>query len=213
MKKTEKILIGLVIISILMKYLFIPGSGTLYIFSMGVLSSMYFYFGFLLFNDIRLRNIFKREAYQGISTWRIFGGIATGLALSIVFIGMLFKGQHWPGASFNLIVGIVLSLVIGVIVIIKYGKDQSLYYKNILVRISISVLIGIVLVAISERTFVELRFRNHPKYIEAYDELQEDKSNNKLRDKTWIEYNRATMDSIAFEYFMKHDFIPYEEEY
>ena len=212
MNKAEKILIGFVIFSIVMKYLFVPGSGVTFLLSMGVLSSMYFYFGFLFFNGIRLRNIFKKDAYKGVTAWRILGAIATGLGLSTILIGMLFRGQHWPGANINLVTGIVISFTVGIVALIKYRKNKVPYYKNILIRVSVMVLMGIVILSISERTFVELRFRNHPKYIEAYNEFQEDKGNNKLRDKTWIEYNRATMDSVGFKYFMENDFIPYEEE-
>ncbi|MFB0925122.1 MAG: hypothetical protein QMB65_07550 [Vicingaceae bacterium] len=202
MKKTEKILIGIAILAIVLKYFFIPESGALFTFSMMILSFIYFYLGFILFNNIRLRKVFKKESYKGISKLKIVGAICTGAALSLITIGFLFKGQHWPGADFNLLIGVICCSVVLIISLIKYNKSKSEYYNKIL---------GFLMYLLPTRTFVNFRFRNYPKYLEVYDEFEKDQSNNTLRDKLHIEYNRATMDSVAFEYFMDYDFVPFKE--
>jgi glucan phosphoethanolaminetransferase (alkaline phosphatase superfamily) len=211
MKKTEKILIGIAILAIVLKYLFIPVSGALFTFSMMILSFIYFYLGFILFNNIRLRKVFKKESYKGISKLKIVGAICTGSALSLITIGFLFKGQHWPGADFNLLSGVICCSVVLIISLIKYNKSKSEYYKKILNRVTIGVILGFLMYLVPTRTFVNFRFRNYPKYLEVYEEFEKDQSNNTLRDKLHIEYNRATMDSVAFEYFMDYDFVPFKE--
>ena len=78
MKQTEKILGGLIIILMIIRLFFsLPYFDITITLLILVLSMIYFGFGFALLNNVRLRNIFKKDSYNEISTLRILGGIFT----------------------------------------------------------------------------------------------------------------------------------------
>ena len=64
------------------------------ILSLLVLSTLYCYFGFALFNNIRLKEIFKKDRHTEISVLRIIGAVFSGMILSTYVIGILFKLQY-----------------------------------------------------------------------------------------------------------------------
>ncbi|MBV6483895.1 MAG: hypothetical protein KFKLKKLM_00356 [Flavobacteriales bacterium] len=206
MRLTEKILITLAVIIAVLKFIFIPGSGVFMVFVFCLLSSLYFYFGFALFNNIRLRHIFKKDSYANVSKSRIIGGIALGLSLSFAVIGFLFKAQRWPGTSFHLIISIISGVIILIISLIKFFKTKANYYKNALIRIVISTSISILILVIPNLTFVKIRFRNHPKYIEVYERYIKDPSNIDLSNELWLEYKRATLDDVEFKQFLEFEY-------
>lgn len=167
MKKAELILIGLAALALIMKFLHLPASGILTVLSLSSISMIYFYLGFALFNNLRFRKIFKKESYKEISTKRIVGGIGVGLTLSISAIGILFKFQSWPGASVNLIMGIIGLSVVTIISLIKMQKNKDNYYSNILKRVVGFGAICIFLLAIPTKTWLGWKFPNNPEYVQA----------------------------------------------
>jgi hypothetical protein len=206
MKLTEKILIALAVIIAVLKFIFIPGSGVFIVLVFCLLSSLYFYFGFALFNNIKLRHIFKKDSYADVSTGRIIGGIALGLSLSFAVIGFLFKAQHWPGTSFHLIISIFSGVVILIISLFKFFNTKAIYYKNAIIRIGIATSISILMLAIPNLTFVKIRFRDHPKYIEVYERYLKDPSNIDLANELWLEYERATLNEGEFKHFLEFEY-------
>jgi len=142
MKKTELILAGIAGISLLLYFLHLP-VGIFLAVSGFLLAGLYFYLGFALFNNIRLRNIFKFDSYQGIKSGRILGASLIGIALSSTLIGFLFKVFHLPGADFNLYPGLIGLSLAFIFVLVKYSKEKSKYRKFILLRILIIGLLGI----------------------------------------------------------------------
>ncbi|MBB6610380.1 hypothetical protein H7F15_04960 [Pontibacter sp. Tf4] len=167
MKKTEIILGAMAAVALITNLLFAPTGNILIVLSLSVLSILYMYLSFALFNGIRFRHILKKESYKGISTMRIIGAIFTGLALSITLIGILFKYQLWPGATINLRVGLsglVLMVLIGAV---GYARSKAAYYANIAKRIAIYGALGIIMLLLPTDELIEIRYRNHPEYAEA----------------------------------------------
>jgi len=183
MKRTELILIGIAVLALLMKLLHLPTSGILTILSLSSISVIYMYFGFALFNNLRFRKIFKKESYKEISTKRIVGGVGAGLALSISAIGILFKFQSWPGASVNLIMGIVGLTVVTIISLIKMKKNTDNYYSNILKRVVGFGAICIFLFVIPTKTWLGWKYPNNPEYIQSVLDAQANPNNQELWDK------------------------------
>jgi hypothetical protein len=167
MKKAEFVIATLSIIALGMNLLFIPGSGALTVLTLLILSTLYFYFGFALFNNIRLRQIFKKDSYRDISSLRILGAVGAGLALSSATNGIMFKFQSWPGADFILGAGLVGLFIVTTIGIIKYSKNKSDYYYGILKRTVIIGGIGLILMFMPKTTWIEIKYRNQPEYVEA----------------------------------------------
>ncbi len=180
MKKTELILIGLAVFALVMKFFHLPGSGILTVLSLSSISVIYMYLGFALFNNLRFRKIFQKDSYKGISTKRIVGGIATGLALSSSAIGILFKFQSWPGASMQLGIGLFGLGMVTVISLIKIKKSTDSYYQNILKRVAFFGAICIILFAIPTKTWLNWKYPNHPEYVNAIIDAQADPGNQEL---------------------------------
>lgn len=191
MKKTELILIGLVVLALLLKFLHLPGSEILTILSLSSISVYYMYLGFALFNNLKFRKIFKKGSYKGISTNRIIGGIVTGLALSISAIGILLKFQSWPGASMQLGFGLFGLGIVTVISLIKIKKSTDNYYQNILRRVVFFGTICIILSAIPKRTWLNWNYPNYPEYVNAVLDAQANPENQELWEK--VEEEREKM--------------------
>ncbi|HRZ42067.1 MAG TPA: hypothetical protein P5228_05120 [Bacteroidales bacterium] len=204
MKKLEKILGLVIIIALLLKLVLIPGGSILTVISLTILACIYYPLGFAFFNGIRLRAIFKKDSYKGVSALRIIGAIGLGMGLAAICIGILFKLQHWPGGDTNLIAGLVTTLIILIIALIKYLKSKSDYYKLIFSRIAIIGGFGLILAILPESTITKIQFRNHPDYIKAYEDYLKNPQNEELRKKEDVEYHRATMSDEEFDMYMKY---------
>ena len=187
MKKAEIIFATLSIIALVLKLLLVPGSGILSVLSISILSVIYMYLSFALFNGIRGKNIFKKDSYAAISRMRIIGAIGAGLALSITTIGLLFKIQSWPGASFNLGIGLLSLFIVAVIGIIRYRQYKSEYYTKIFKRVAVVGGLGLIFFFIPNTTWIEIKFRNHPAYVDALKKAMADPHNQELWDNAEIE--------------------------
>jgi hypothetical protein len=180
MKKAELILGILSLLAVGMNLLLVPGGSVLTVLTLSTFSMMYFYFGFALFNGIRLRQISKKDSYKGISTWRILGAAGAGVAISWLIIGLMFKFQSWPGAHFNLGFGLAaLSIVTG-IGLVKYAKSKSPYYTRIFKRAAVFGGLGLILLIAPKTSWVEFKYRNHPAYVDALKKAMADPDNEAL---------------------------------
>lgn len=194
MKKAEIIIAILSIIALGLNLLLIPGGSVLTVLTLLTLSFLYMYLSFALFNAIRLRNIFKKDSYKGISTLRIVGSVGTGFALSATTIGILFKFQSWPGASFNLIAGLFGLLIVTIIGLIKNLKNKSNYYSGIFKRVVIIGGLGLILILIPKTSWVELKYRNHPEYVNALKKAMANPDNEELWDNVEAERQKMNND-------------------
>ena len=158
MKKLEKILGIVILISLIMKFSFIMGGDILAILSISLLTLIYYPFGFAFFNQIRLRRVFKKDSYKGISGLRIIGAIGVGMGLSPICLGILFKLQHWPGSNINIASGLVTTLIVLIIALIKFSKSKDNYYKRIFKRIAIIGGLGLLLTVLPELTLEKIQF-------------------------------------------------------
>lgn len=168
MKQTEKVLIILSILFLLLNIFFIfPGGNMLFVLTLMLLSLIYFFFGFALFNNIRFRKILKKESYVNISSLKTLGAVSAGISLSITVIGILFKVMFWPGSFTNLKFGIISLIFILIISLIKNFKSKSDFYNKILQRSIIFGGIAISLLFISNQNLAEIKYRNEPEYAKA----------------------------------------------
>lgn len=193
MKRTEIILITIALIAVVMQFMHFPGGNILFIISLLLLSGVYLYFGFALFNSIKFGTILKKTSYEFISTTRIIGGIGTGVALSISGIGILFKSLSWPGATLQLGVGIFLLLIISIIASIKLGSSNDDYFSKILKRTVLFTIISVFLVSISTKTWLNWKYPNHPDYVNAVLNAQEDSDNSELWGKVDVERTKMNV--------------------
>lgn len=191
MKLTEKLIGVLSVILIVVQLInYISSLNTIIILCLLLLSSLYFGISFALLNNIRLRNVFKKESYKGISTVRIIGTIGAGIALSFIVIGILFKFYSWPFRNQHLIIGLSLLAIIAIPAIIKFITTNGLFYRNLLIRFFIIGSIGFIFLQVSSEELIEIKFRKYPDYVEAKKALLKDPQNEVLNQKVQEEWER-----------------------
>ncbi len=180
MKKIEIVLLIGLILGLIMTIFHLPGSNILTIISLFLLSMLYFYLGFAIFNNIRFRKVFQKKSYKGKSTSRIIIGIGTGLALSVSIIGILFKFQLWPGETVQLGIGLFGLGIIILISLFNLKKDPDKYYLDVLKRAIIIATISIFAISIPTKVLLDWRFPNNPEYVQALLDSKTDPSNPEL---------------------------------
>lgn len=137
MAKIEKIFGLIVLVSLLLLFLSVPGARFLLVLSLIALSLVYFFFGILVFNKIRVANVFKKSSYKGLSSFEILGSLIFGFTISLGCLGILFKIQNWQGASSVLITGLLCLLINLIIAGMKYFVSHQDFPLKILIRTGI----------------------------------------------------------------------------
>lgn len=155
MKKLELILIIGAIIGLLLALLDVPYSSVIVSIFYLALGLLYFYLGFAMFNDIPLRKIFEAESYRGLGTWRILIAAATGFTLSIFTIGFMFTILNYPMAHTFLTFGIVLGVIITILSVVKNAQEKSQFYRNIIIRCIVFIVIAVVFLLLPEDIFAK----------------------------------------------------------
>jgi hypothetical protein len=168
MKKFVTTCLILSLVGLILYSLFVPGGTVLLVISLLSLSTFYFYFGIVYFNNIPLKLIFKKEAYTEISTNRIVGSIILGISISTLIMGILFKILLWKGYSVMFYTGTVLFFKVLIAFIIVYFTNKSVYSKKILLKMRFLAIINVLLFIIPDLFFFEIRYRDYPNYVSAY---------------------------------------------
>lgn len=162
--KTEKALSIVFIISLIFKLMHWPGANILMILSLLGLAMCYFPFGFYFFSD-------KNMKTQNIGISIVFGWI-----LSVCIIGILFKLMFWPGYDPMLLIGTLVSLPLLGVAVLLFVKSSELlknYYKNLLIRTSILVVISLLFYLLPNSVLINHYFANEPELRELYLKEQE----------------------------------------
>ena len=145
MRLLEKVLAIGILFSLILKFNLISGGDE---FLMGLtlsLTIIYYPLGFLFFNQIRLRDIFKRAAYKDTNAYKIIIAIIAGLGFSTICIGSLFKLFHFSGANEMLTVGLTTILIVSLVALVFYFRKDKVFGKYILIRTLIIGGTGVVL--------------------------------------------------------------------
>lgn len=153
MKKLEIILIIGSLIGFLMALFSLPLNSLIMSVFFSALGLLYFYLGFALFNGVRFRSIFKVDSYIGLGTWRILIAIGTGIALSTLTMGFMFFKLSYPLTKTFLEVGIVEVMIIIILALIKYVQGKNLFYRNIILRCMIFLIIAVVFLLLPGHLF------------------------------------------------------------
>ena len=183
MKRTELIFIGLAIIAVILKMLHIPGSGILTVLSFFILSILYFFLGFALFNDIRFRSIFKKSFFRDYDALKIVGAYIAGVVLSISALGILFKFQSYPGDELFLGLGSLGVLIVLIAFLIKLIATKDHFYSKILKRVILFGSFCIFLYLLPEKTWLNWKYPNQPDYVNALLKAKADPDNQVLWEK------------------------------
>ncbi len=204
MKVFERICFALILLGIIFKLALFPGGGILLTAGFTMLSLFYFFFGFAFFSEIGFWGMLKSTSYHELSPLRIFGFIAAGWSLSWLCFGILFKIQFWPGFEFNMIIALVSSVLIVVILLLKLLRRKHKSHKPLLARLAIIGTFGLMMFLLSPLDIERIIYRNHPAYLEAFENYWKDPDNRKLRDKMEIELLKTTMTDEEVEQYLQY---------
>jgi hypothetical protein len=199
MKILERILAIGIVLALIMKFSLTPGGDIIAFWTMLVLACLYYPLGFLFLNQIRLRHIFKKVAYKNVTALRIILAIVTGIGLSTIVVGSLFKLLNYVGADAMLLSGLIVTAVVLVISFKLFLKNNDTNSKFILWRVGIIGVIGIFLILTSELSIVKFQYRNYPDYIEAYTNYLADPRSEELYKKVELERNRIRLSDEEFK--------------
>lgn len=144
MQKIEISLWVALVLGLLLKLLHLPGYSIFIVFPLLLLSTIYFLFSFFLFNKITFKGIFKLESYK-LPVVKLLHAFISGIGLSILMIGILYKLMHYNGGNFFLYNGLIIcALTLLWLFFIK----KTVSYENfniIALRFFVSISIGIIL--------------------------------------------------------------------
>jgi hypothetical protein len=144
LKALEKFLAAFCIISLGFQFAGLTGSAFLILLAFLSLASYYFVFGFAVFNSITFGGLFKNESYKEVNILRVVGAIVSGISISTIVVGILFKLFSWPGANEEIVTGVIPGLVILVVGAFRYRKSKAKYYLEIFYRLTFYTGIGII---------------------------------------------------------------------
>ncbi|MCK7540988.1 MAG: hypothetical protein MZV63_63910 [Marinilabiliales bacterium] len=153
MKKLEIILIIGAVIGLLMALLNVPLNALVVSVCFLMLGLLYLYLGFALFNGIPIQKIFDPESYKGLGTWRILLAVGTGVALSEITIGLMFTIRNYPMAKSLMTFGIVLAAIMMILAVFKNAKEKNQFYRNIILRCLIFIVIAIIFLVLPNHIF------------------------------------------------------------
>jgi len=145
MKWVERIAWGMALLGLVFRLLHWPFGGFLTVLGFSTASVVYFPLGWLLFGGPS-----RKDQLLPLS-------LITGLVLSLTVIGILFKLQLWPGAEFNLMMGLAGCVVVFVATqSIHSRRPLAEHYFNALrYRLIIIGLSGLVLYLVPTPTLIE----------------------------------------------------------
>jgi hypothetical protein len=175
MNKIEKILgFGAIFFMLLRLIINYPYSALLIALSTFILSLIYLFFSFKLLKGNKEESVGKK------SSLRETGIILTGISLSLVVIGILYKFLSWSYGNWILMYGLLFLIIILIISIFKFSQTKAEFYKNLVVRIVIIGGFGALMLFTKNETLLEIKYRNFPDYVEAEKKLMQDPMNKEL---------------------------------
>lgn len=175
MKKTEIILVIIALIGFGLYLIPIEGGTIIVTVSLILLSLMYFIFGFAFLNGIKLKKIFKKESYKGISVLSIILAIVMGMTLSTAVIGVLFGLLSWLGAGIMLVIGLLNLAFLGILILVGYLVDKSFSLRGVMGRALILAGLSLLLLILPNRTIINFKERDYPEFLKTPPENPGDK--------------------------------------
>jgi hypothetical protein len=186
-----------------LKFSLIPGGDAMGLLAMMTLAGIYYPLGFLFFNQIRLRDIFKKTAYKDVTAVSVILAVAVGAGLSTVVVGSSFKILDFTGANAMLLAGLVITGIASVVAVVRFIKNRDANSKFILWRAALVGGMGMLLFFTPALTIVKLQYRAYPAYVEAYTNYANDPGNEALRKKMQLERNRIGLTEEEFKMYEK----------
>lgn len=147
--RTEKTFAIIFIVGLIFKLLHWPGAGIILVISLSTTSMLYFPAAFYFFCD----KIIKRQ--------NLALSIVSGIFLSLIPLGILFKIMYWPGGQLYLLIGTVTAPIILTIIYFlksRTTEDLATYYKSMFARTIILTILTIIFYFIPTATLLKIQY-------------------------------------------------------
>jgi len=147
--KTEKTLSIIFLVGLIFKLLHWPGAGEILVISLSTIVMLYFPAAFYFFCD----KVIKRQ--------NLALSIVSGLFLSLIPLGILFKIMYWPGGQLYLLIGTVSApIILTVIYFLKSKTTENLatYYNNMFSRTIVLTVLTITFYLIPTATLLNIQY-------------------------------------------------------
>lgn len=147
MKKIEIVLLVLYAATIGERFAMTAFSSLHFTLVSFAIANFYFVGSFILFNGVRLRDVFKGDAFKQVNAKELGMSIATGIGLGILILGLLFTLNRWPVqiAKAIFFTGALIATVSLCISTFFYIKNRSATYRRILWRLIPAIILCIIL--------------------------------------------------------------------
>jgi len=183
MKKVELILVLFAATSIAIHFQNILETDALLIVSLSALALYYYLFGFLLFNKIELKNVFRKMAYKGLTLKCILGSVILGITISGILTGMLTKLRMLSDGNAQFVGSLVLMASVMLTATYYYLQRRYDFLQRAWKRAFVYGGIGILTYLTPFSTLIDVYYHSYPEYAELKKEVMKYPSNRALRDK------------------------------
>lgn len=186
--KFEKAGIVTVIVVMLLRVWFGPVTNTSLLVFTTLLSIYYLWFSFFIFNKIAPLQMLNRKVVQALNPFQVYITIIMGIVLSYALIAILAGFMFFP--LMHKIIFWALVTITGftsyLAVYQKVKKRELPYFMRYYYRAAVYIGLLALLLIPSVETRLEILYRDHPEFIEAYMEWREnpedEEAQERLRD-------------------------------
>ena len=137
-----------------------------------LLSILYFFLGFFLMQGIGFADLNDAARKKQLSVGRTLGSAGLGVGMSALVMGIMFQMQLWTGGADTLLMGLAIVGIALTVVIGKWIQGKDPLYRNLMIRLSISIGIGLVFWLVSPFTWQKIKHRNDAELIQALERAE-----------------------------------------
>jgi hypothetical protein len=183
MKRTELLLVGSSLAFLLLYLMGLPGVSLFFALTLSLTAVLYGYLGFAHLNAVRLKDLFKKEAYKELTYKEFIVAISAGAGMGLLLNYVLFTIMYWSVGSWFLFVGLSL-LVLSTVLILVFRLRQGELAKTIFRKGGVVLAFTLLIYFLPDETCFSIRYRSTPSYVEAMKTYRENptKENYELLD-------------------------------
>ncbi len=190
LKWIERILIGLALMGLFFECLgYFQIGNFVVIRALFFLALFYLFFSVFIFTKIEFLN-FKLIDKQLATSSRIPISAGIGVLLFFSVITILFRHFLWPGTVLFEIMICGLIVIALIFSTVKYFLGKDFFYVRIIKYLLIYGFVNLIMFSLPRFFWVEIKYRNHPDYIEAYKAKMTHDRDSILDKKAKIEYDK-----------------------
>ena len=167
-EKTITIIGGL---SIALRIIFGPVVNSILMVSLVLLAIFYLWFSVLLFNNVNFKQLFPNHPKNPkFNAFKISSSIIMGVVYSFTVISIMFSLFFYPNMELMLGLSVFLLLVSFIFWFFyyRYKKKYKLYLNKFYLRSGVYCLVCLFLIVTPVEKRLEVLFKDHPEFIEAY---------------------------------------------